>query len=105
MVFRTRGELLASTAGKRRRSVFPPGFPDLIVLRPGGRFFLIEVKSDRGRLSEAQRQMHAELSRMGFDVLVLRGAAARKQLEEYMREIDEKKRRKKASSSPTLNKL
>lgn len=36
------------------------GFPDLIVTRAGRGVFLIEVKSEKGKLNERQKQWHAE---------------------------------------------
>ena len=48
------------------------GFPDLSVLLPGGRTLYIEMKSDVGRLSDAQRALHERLRAMGHCVGVAR---------------------------------
>jgi hypothetical protein len=48
-----------------------PGFPDLRLYLEGGRLGLIEYKTDKGRLSPAQRDMHAELTRLGFGYLAV----------------------------------
>ena len=50
-----------------------PGFPDRIVLLPGGRLELIELKRVGGRLSKIQIAVHKRLERLGFPVLVLTG--------------------------------
>lgn len=48
-----------------------PGFPDLLVYR-GGKHALLEVKSETGRLSSAQIELHDRLRRQGFPVHVVR---------------------------------
>lgn len=54
---------------------FPPlflaGFPDRIVLLPGGRFYLVELKSPTGVLSKVQMRFHSVLQDLGFTVHVL----------------------------------
>jgi G:T-mismatch repair DNA endonuclease (very short patch repair protein) len=47
------------------------GHPDLIVYMPGARIELWETKAARGRLSDDQRKVHAELREMGFVVRVV----------------------------------
>ena len=37
-----------------------PGMPDLLVLNPSGFLVLLEVKSERGKLTEAQKKRRAE---------------------------------------------
>ena len=49
-----------------------PGFPDLILLAPGGRVAFLEVKAPSGRVSPAQSQAHAMLDRLGHQVAVVR---------------------------------
>jgi hypothetical protein len=46
-----------------------PGFPDLVLLAPGGRVAFVEVKAPGGRLSDRQRECHAMLARLGHNVL------------------------------------
>jgi VRR-NUC domain len=46
-----------------------PGLPDVWVIRRG-RVHCIELKSERGRLTEIQADMHNRLSRAGVDVAV-----------------------------------
>jgi hypothetical protein len=45
------------------------GEPDLRIYMEGGRLGLIEYKAGNGRLSPAQRDRHAELTRLGFGCL------------------------------------
>ena len=40
-----------------------PGIPDIIILRPGGRFCLMEVKGPKGILSEAQNAVRYHCER------------------------------------------
>jgi hypothetical protein len=58
-----------------------PGVPDLIIIR-GGAVFGLELKADKGRLSEAQRLVHARMQTAGAIVAVAYGLdAAVRQLE------------------------
>lgn len=49
------------------------GIPDRLVILPGGRMFLIELKADGGRLSPIQRELHARIAKLGVTVIVLTG--------------------------------
>ena len=51
------------------------GMPDRLVLFPVGRMFLVELKTETGRLSEAQRHLHLRIERMSIEVVVLYGQA------------------------------
>jgi hypothetical protein len=46
------------------------GVPDRIVVLPGNRIYMVEVKQQSGRLAPIQRQVHATLARLGVQVLV-----------------------------------
>jgi hypothetical protein len=48
-----------------------PGFPDLICMQRGLVAFL-EVKAEKGRVSDAQAEFHRELERQGMSVAVVR---------------------------------
>jgi hypothetical protein len=49
------------------------GFPDLILAQPRtGRLLFVELKSDKGRLSPSQGEVHAILRAAGADVRVWR---------------------------------
>lgn len=50
------------------------GNPDRIVLMPGGRIFLVEIKTDEGTVDPAQRVWHRRASALGTQVIVIRGA-------------------------------
>lgn len=49
------------------------GVPDRTVLLPGGRVVFVELKTETGRLSSAQKIQLAKLSSLGMDVRVLYG--------------------------------
>ena len=49
------------------------GVPDRLVLLPGGRMFLVELKADGGRLSPAQVYWHENAKELGTTVHVLEG--------------------------------
>ncbi len=51
------------------------GIPDRLVLLPGGRIFLVELKTTTGRLSRIQGVWHAKAARVGTKVAVLHGRA------------------------------
>lgn len=48
------------------------GIPDLTILLPNGKTIFIEVKTDKGRVSPVQKQMHEQLQLLGHEVLVVR---------------------------------
>src|SRR5664279_2540991 len=51
------------------------GIPDRLVMLPGGRMFLVELKTETGRLSPIQREIHHRLAELGIHVYTLRGRA------------------------------
>ena len=56
----------------RKASGVTPGWPDLAIALPGGRTAYVEMKAERGRLSEAQNVVHARLRALGHVVVVAR---------------------------------
>lgn len=66
-----RAAMLATVKKKSAGQV--TGFPDLLVLpfASAGALFL-EVKAKGGRLSEAQKDVHSALRRLGYPVVVVR---------------------------------
>jgi hypothetical protein len=59
--------------GARRKVLgMVAGEPDLRIYLPGGRCIFVEVKSAKGTLSPAQKDRHAELVSVGFDVHVIK---------------------------------
>lgn len=49
------------------------GFPDRIVLRPGGKISFVELKRPKGgTVSYLQQVVHNQLTKLGFEVLVIR---------------------------------
>lgn len=50
------------------------GLPDRLVVFPGGRIFLVELKAESGELRPIQRVMHSKLAARGTEVVVLTGA-------------------------------
>lgn len=51
-----------------------PGDPDLRIYLPAGRIAFIEYKTSTGRLSQAQKQRHADMTRLGHTVEVVAAA-------------------------------
>lgn len=51
------------------------GMPDRLVLAPGGRVYLVELKTDAGDLRPVQKVWHARAAAIGHPVVVLHGAA------------------------------
>lgn len=63
------------TAGGRPANAVPgltPGVPDLVVIRPNGEVLWIEVKSQIGKLSDAQFAFHGKLLGLGHTCAVVR---------------------------------
>ena len=44
-----------------------PGVPDLVILFPGNRCAFVEIKSAKGRLSEAQQRFKNQVEHFGFE--------------------------------------
>lgn len=61
------------------------GIPDRLVLLPGGRTVLVELKAENGALHEIQRVWHDRAAAIGHDVVVLRGRA---EMQEWLDELD-----------------
>ena len=68
------------------------GWPDRIVLMPGGRIAFVELKAPQGRLRPIQVQRHAQLRDLGFIVYVVNDAD---QIPEVLELLRAKTRRKK----------
>lgn len=49
------------------------GIPDRLVLMPGGRMYLVELKTRTGRLSPVQREWHRKVGLIGVPVVTLYG--------------------------------
>lgn len=50
------------------------GIPDRIVLLPGGRHYIVELKQEGKQPTKLQLWRHEELANIGHPVVVLRGA-------------------------------
>jgi hypothetical protein len=51
------------------------GHPDRIVLMPGGKHYLVELKTTTGVVSKVQALWHRRCAAIGHPVVVLRGSA------------------------------
>lgn len=75
------------------------GLPDLLVLLPTGGMYLVELKTDVGQLSPAQRVLHDRIRALGIEVHVLRGPG---EIQAWLRkcyeEIDEVNRKGRSRS-------
>lgn len=60
-----------SHAGVRKKSPIK-GFPDIAGVFPSGKFFAIELKTDKGRLSAEQTEWITKLNMSGAMAIVLR---------------------------------
>ena len=49
------------------------GLPDRMVLWPGGRIELVELKTTKGRMRRIQEIWHYRMAKLGTEVLVLHG--------------------------------
>lgn len=65
---------------------FVKGFPDRLVLLPGGRVVFVETKRpDGGRVDEIQKLRQAQLRKLGFDARIIH---TREEVASFAREID-----------------
>ena len=62
-----------STRGRQRWSGLVPGAPDLVAVKHG-RVVFLEVKTEKGKVSEKQSEVHDLLRLHGMEVRVVRGA-------------------------------
>jgi hypothetical protein len=60
------------------------GLPDRMVLMPGGRIYLVELKADSGALRPVQVIWHERARELGTEVVVLKG---RIQVDEWLRHL------------------
>jgi Holliday junction resolvase len=61
-----------STRGRQRWAGLMPGAPDLVAVKRG-RVVFLEVKTEKGEVSEKQLEVHDLLRLHGMDVRVVRG--------------------------------
>lgn len=59
-------------AMQAKREGMATGFPDMMVLAPGGRIGFLEFKTSAGRVSVAQTEWLERLTRFGFACAVVR---------------------------------
>ena len=74
------------------------GWPDRLVLMPGGKIVFVELKAPQGRLRPIQVQRHAQLRDLGFSVFVVNDPD---QIPEVLELLMVKTRRKKPAVSQT----
>lgn len=75
MIFSIPNEHPAAWVGRLTGLGMLEGMPDTVILWPPGRLAFLEMKSEGGRLSYEQRDVHAQLRRLGFMVGVARSQA------------------------------
>jgi hypothetical protein len=67
------GPVMHSIGGRMIRKCSPiKGFPDIAGVFPSGKFFAIELKTDKGRLSTEQTEWITKLNMSGAMAIVLR---------------------------------
>jgi len=67
------GPVMHSINGRMIRKCSPiKGFPDIAGVLPSGKFFAIELKTDKGRLSPEQHEWITKLNMSGAMAIVLR---------------------------------
>lgn len=70
------GQCNPREAALRKALGLKAGVPDLFFLLNGGHAVMIELKAEKGRLSEAQQEFHARVETLGFRVHVVVAADA-----------------------------
>lgn len=70
------GQCTPRESALRKALGLKAGVPDLFFLLNGGAPVMVELKADKGRLSEAQQEFHATAQRLGFQVYTVIAADA-----------------------------
>lgn len=60
------------------------GIPDRMVLLPGGRLYLVELKADDGAVSPIQKVWHERAAELGTTVVVLKGE---KEVDQWLKSV------------------
>jgi hypothetical protein len=50
------------------RHLIPDGFPDMVIISPGGKVLFVELKAGKGRLSDEQKQAALQFMALGHSV-------------------------------------
>ena len=69
--------------GRRFNTGVPTGFPDVIVLDNDGHLIFVECKARYGRVRPDQAELHKELRKRNFKVLIPHS------LEDFIKEMEE----------------
>lgn len=59
-------------AARKREMGVVKGYPDIVIHRPGGVSLFVEMKAAKGRVSEAQKEVHERLRALGNEVVVVK---------------------------------
>lgn len=70
---RKRGSDIAIELSWAKRQGAYKGFPDLLVMVPGGRTVFFEVKAPKGYATPEQRALHEKMRDLGHSVAIVRG--------------------------------
>lgn len=65
------GRRTLKEAGIAAATGINPGAADLRIFLPGGRLLMAENKTGKGRLSDEQKEAHAEFAALGHEVVVI----------------------------------
>ena len=61
-----------------------PGMPDLVIVLPEGKVLWAEIKSEKGRVSPAQLEVHGLLNSLGHNCVVLRSVEETRHALKYL---------------------
>lgn len=62
------------------------GTPDRMVILPGGRLYLVELKTETGRVRPIQKVWHARAAKLGVKVVILHGVRG---VDVWLEEVEE----------------
>jgi hypothetical protein len=75
------GQQVKKVGGASLKWTGSPGYPDRVVMMPGGRVAFVELKAPCGVLSPLQKLIHKRVRAMGCNIWVLRTKA---QVDEFL---------------------
>lgn len=60
---------------KHKINLVKKGFPDILIVLPKGKIIFLEVKKEKGKQTEEQREVEEKLKKLGHDYVLIKSIA------------------------------